>query len=86
MEQLTQEILIKYGFKEYQSIIHTRFRIDYGAFYFELMKMNEGGWHIKISNHPFEENQPEVGLGIIKYCYQLANIYHAITGNNLKTN
>ena len=69
---LTEEILIMSGFEKVSTVMHNRFILDNGAFFFELLgQEQEGSYHLKISN---SLESAKVGCGIFKYLHNLQNI------------
>ena len=81
---LTEDILLKCGFSKVIGSINEKYRKDVGAFYFQIVLMNDNkSYNVRLSNHRVEEGTDIVGIGIIHHLHQLQNLYFALTNQEL---
>lgn len=81
---ITEEVLLKFGFEVIVGRINPTFKIDCGAYFFQITLQNDDkSWHLRMSNHDFNEEADIVGLGVIKYIHQLQNLFFALTQTEL---
>ena len=81
---LTEEILLKFGFKKYRNI--GCYDTDKDAFFFESDKISLTIDFILSSSNHYYRSTPVDGAIPLKYLHQLQNLVFSVTGEELEIN